>query len=143
MKILKATLAAAALAAAAPGLVQAQQARTPQLRIDYTREVLPNGLTVLYHVDRSTPLVAVEMMYNVGSKHEEPGRTGFAHLFEHIMLFMGSKNAAAGQRFALLEKAGGRAGADINGTTSWDRTNYFEQVPSNQLALALWLESED
>jgi predicted Zn-dependent peptidase len=140
MATLKTTLASIVLVAAALAPAAAQQ--SPRLRIDFTQETLPNGLTVLYHVDRSTPLVAVEVMYNVGSKHEEPGRTGFAHLFEHIMLFMGSKNAAAGQRFALLEKAGGRAGADINGTTSWDRTNYFEQIPSNQLELALWLESD-
>jgi zinc protease len=143
MSTLKATLLSLAIATAgAAAGAQGAANQTPRLRLDFTRETLPNGLTVLYHVDRSTPLVAVEVMYNVGSKHEEPGRTGFAHLFEHIMLFMGSKNAAAGQRFALLEKAGGRAGADINGTTSWDRTNYFEQVPSNQLELALWLESD-
>jgi len=80
-------------------------------------------------------------MYNVGSKSEQPGKTGFAHLFEHVM-FKGSRNVADGQHWALLEKAGGRAGADINGTTAWDRTNYFEQVPSNQLELALWLESD-
>jgi predicted Zn-dependent peptidase len=80
-------------------------------------------------------------MYNVGSKSERPGKTGFAHLFEHMM-FKGSRNVADGQHWALLEKAGGRAGADINGTTSWDRTNYFEQVPSNQLDLALWLEAD-
>src|SRR4051812_4194488 len=72
---------------------------------------------------------------------EQPGRTGFAHLFEHMM-FKGSKNVADGQHFQLLEAAGGRAGADINGTTSWDRTNYFEQIPSNQLELGLWLESD-
>jgi zinc protease len=72
---------------------------------------------------------------------EQPGRTGFAHLFEHMM-FQGSKNVPKGQHFALLEAAGGRGGADINGTTNWDRTNYFEQLPSNQLELALWLESD-
>ncbi|HXQ78563.1 MAG TPA: pitrilysin family protein, partial [Gemmatimonadaceae bacterium] len=84
---------------------------------------------------------AVLLWYNVGSKMEQPGHTGFAHLFEHMM-FKGSKNVADGQHWALLEAAGGRAGNDINGTTSWDRTNYFEQVPSNQLELALWLESD-
>jgi predicted Zn-dependent peptidase len=72
---------------------------------------------------------------------EQPGRTGFAHLFEHMM-FQGSKNVPKGQHFGLLEAAGGRGGADINGTTNWDRTNYFEQVPSNQLELALWLEAD-
>jgi zinc protease len=114
---------------------------TPQLKISYTLDSLPNGLHVIYHVDRSTPVAAVEVMYNVGSKSEQPGKTGFAHLFEHVM-FKGSRNVADGQHWALLEKAGGRAGADINGTTAWDRTNYFEQVPSNQLELALWLEAD-
>jgi zinc protease len=118
-----------------------QAGKSPELRVDYTKETLPNGLTVLYHVDHSTPVAAVLLWYNVGSKMEQPGKTGFAHLFEHMM-FKGSKNVADGQHFALLEAAGGRAGADINGTTSWDRTNYFEQLPSNQLELALWLESD-
>ncbi|MFL5487870.1 MAG: M16 family metallopeptidase [Gemmatimonadaceae bacterium] len=120
---------------------KAQAGKSPELRVDYTRETLPNGLNVIYHVDHSTPVAAVLLWYNVGSKMEQPGRTGFAHLFEHMM-FKGSKNVADGQHFALLEAAGGRAGADINGTTTWDRTNYFEQVPSNQLELALWLESD-
>ena len=119
----------------------AQTGKSPELRVDYTRETLPNGLNVIYHVDHSTPVAAVLLWYNVGSKMEQPGRTGFAHLFEHMM-FKGSKNVADGQHWALLEAAGGRAGNDINGTTSWDRTNYFEQVPSNQLELALWLESD-
>src|ERR671933_863042 len=139
-------LAAAALGAVAPLAVVAQAPAsaakaTPALRIDYVEDSLPNGLKVLYHVDHSSPLAAVMVWYNVGSKNEEGGRTGFAHLFEHMM-FKGSKNVADGQHFGLLERAGGRAGADINGTTSWDRTNYFEQVPSNQLALALWLEAD-
>jgi predicted Zn-dependent peptidase len=129
----------AATSAGAQGKTQA--GRSPELRVDYTKETLPNGLTVLYHVDHSTPVAAVLLWYNVGSKMEQPGHTGFAHLFEHMM-FKGSKNVADGQHWALLEAAGGRAGADINGTTSWDRTNYFEQVPSNQLELALWLESD-
>lgn len=118
-----------------------QPGKSPELRIDFTRETLPNGLNVIYHVDHSTPVAAVLLWYNVGSKMEQPGRTGFAHLFEHMM-FKGSKNVADGQHWALLEAAGGRAGNDINGTTNWDRTNYFEQVPSNQLELALWLESD-
>jgi len=115
--------------------------KSPELRVDFTRETLPNGLNVIYHVDHSTPVAAVLLWYNVGSKMEQPGKTGFAHLFEHMM-FKGSKNVGDGQHFALLEAAGGRAGSDINGTTSWDRTNYFEQIPSNQLELALWLESD-
>ena len=118
-----------------------QAAKSPELRVDFTRETLPNGLNVIYHVDHTTPVAAVLLIYNVGSKMEQPGKTGFAHLFEHMM-FKGSKNVADGQHFALLEAAGGRAGSDINGTTSWDRTNYFEQIPSNQLELGLWLESD-
>jgi zinc protease len=120
---------------------KSQAGKSPELRIDFTRETLPNGLNVIYHVDHSTPVAAVLLWYNVGSKMEQPGRTGFAHLFEHMM-FQGSKNVPKGQHFALLEAAGGRGGADINGTTSWDRTNYFEQVPSNQVELALWLEAD-
>jgi zinc protease len=111
------------------------------VRLDYVHDTLPNGLNVIYHVDRATPIVAVNIWYNVGSKHEQPGRTGFAHLFEHVM-FKGSQNVGDGQHFALLEQAGGRGGTDINGTTWYDRTNYFEQVPSNQLELALWLEAD-
>ena len=118
-----------------------QAGKSPELRVDFTRETLPNGLNVIYHVDHTTPVAAVLLIYNVGSKMEQPGKTGFAHLFEHMM-FKGSKNVADGQHFALLEAAGGRAGSDINGTTSWDRTNYFEQIPSNQLELGLWLESD-
>ena len=134
-------LACAALAVAVAAPLNAQNAAAPKIRIDYTQEVLPNGLTVLYSLDRSTPVVAVEIMYNVGSKHEQVGRTGFAHLFEHVM-FKGSRNVADGEHWSMLEKAGGRAGSDINGTTWTDRTNYFEQVPSNYLELALWLESD-
>jgi len=133
-------LAASAVGAGAQAR-NAQPGKSPELRVDFTRETLPNGLNVIYHVDHSTPVAAVLLWYNVGSKMEQPGRTGFAHLFEHMM-FKGSKNVADGQHWALLEAAGGRAGNDINGTTSWDRTNYFEQVPSNQLELALWLEAD-
>ncbi len=144
---MRTTLLLAALAlVSTPALeAQARQQRAGQqpatLRIDYVQDSLPNGLQVIYHVDRSTPVAAVVVWYKVGSKHEEPGRTGFAHLFEHMM-FKGSRNVADGQHFGLLEAAGGRAGQDINGTTSNDRTNYFQQVPSNQLELAIWLEAD-
>jgi zinc protease len=139
-------LLALPLAALLPCALAAQTrtpaARAPQAgRISFTEETLPNGLHVVYSEDHSAPVVAVDIWYNVGSKNEQPGRTGFAHLFEHMM-FKGSKNVADGQHFALLEGAGARAGADINGTTAWDRTNYFEQLPSNQLELALWLEAD-
>src|SRR6478672_10992712 len=122
-------------------VLSARAQSTPQVKISYVQDSLPNGLHVIYSIDHSTPVVAVEVMYNVGSKSERTGKTGFAHLFEHMM-FKGSRDVADGQHWSLLEKAGGRAGADINGTTSWDRTNYFEQVPSNQLDLALWLEAD-
>jgi zinc protease len=131
------------LPATAPAQARDQRAaqQPRELRIEYVQDSLPNGLQVIYHVDRSTPVAAVVVWYDVGSKHEEPGRTGFAHLFEHMM-FKGSRNVPDGQHFGLLEQAGGRAGQDINGTTSNDRTNYFQQVPSNQLELALWLEAD-
>jgi zinc protease len=116
--------------------------QSPQYpRVEFVRDSLPNGLQVIYHEDHATPVVGVNLWYNVGSKNEVEGRTGFAHLFEHMM-FKGSKNVPDGQHFSLLEAAGGRAGNDINGTTYYDRTNYFEQVPSNQLELALWLEGD-
>ena len=138
-------LLAAALAAVLPLALAAQSQAPPAaeaVRLDFTEETLPNGLRVVLHVDRSTPLVSTMLWYDVGSKHEQPGRTGFAHLFEHLMLFTGSRNVPEGQHFAMLEAAGGRAGADINGTTSNDRTNYFQQVPSHMLELALWLEAD-
>ncbi|MET0398987.1 MAG: pitrilysin family protein [Longimicrobiaceae bacterium] len=138
-------LLAAALAAVLPLALAAQSQAPPaaeSVRLEYTEETLPNGLKVVYHVDRSNPLVSTVLWYDVGSKHEQPGRTGFAHLFEHLMLFTGSRNVPEGQHFAILEAAGGRAGADINGTTSNDRTNYFQQVPSHMVELALWLEAD-
>jgi zinc protease len=108
------------------------------VRLEYVADTLPNGLRVVYHVDRSTPVVAVEVWYDVGAKHEVPGRTGLAHLFEHMM-FKGSRNVADGQHHALLAAAGA---AGVNGGTSTDWTSYVEQVPSNQLELALWMEAD-
>ena len=98
---------------------------------------LNNGLTVILHEDHSAPLTAVMMMYHVGSKNEKVKRTGFAHLFEHVM-FKGSEHVADGEHFKLLQEVG----ANINGSTTEDRTNYFEVVPSNYLELALYLESD-
>ena len=97
---------------------------------------LKNGLRVVLHEDRSTPVVAVNTWYHVGSKNEETGRTGFAHLFEHMM-FQGSKNYNT-DYFTPLQEAGG----NINGTTNQDRTWYYETVPSNFLELALFLEAD-
>jgi len=98
---------------------------------------LPNGLRVTLSEDHTAPIVAVNLWYHVGSANERAGRTGFAHLFEH-MLFQGSANVAANEHFELVQRAGGT----LNGSTWLDRTNYYETVPSNQLELALWLEAD-
>lgn len=105
-------------------------------KIPYEKYTLPNGMDVILHEDHSTPVVGVDIWYHVGSKNEAPGRTGFAHLFEHMM-FQGSKHFDD-DYFLPLQKAGG----SVNGSTSMDRTNYFETVPSNFLELALWMESD-
>jgi predicted Zn-dependent peptidase len=97
---------------------------------------LANGLSVTLSEDHTAPLVAVNLWYHVGSANERAGRTGFAHLFEH-MLFQGSASVAANEHFELVQRAGGT----LNGSTWLDRTNYYETVPSNQLELALWLEA--
>ena len=107
------------------------------MQIPIETETLPNGLRVTYSEDHVAPLVAVNLWYHVGSANEREGRTGFAHLFEH-MLFQGSANVEANEHFELVQRAGGT----LNGSTWLDRTNYFETVPSNQLALALWLEAD-
>jgi zinc protease len=105
--------------------------------IPHEKFTLPNGLEVILHVDRSVPIVAVNTWYKVGSGDEKPGRTGFAHLYEHIM-FMGSKNVPVGKFDQWLEAAG----ASNNGTTNGDRTNYYETGPSNALKLMLWLDAD-
>jgi zinc protease len=105
--------------------------------LTHERYTLDNGLTVILHEDRSTPMVAVNVWYRVGSGDEQPGRTGFAHLFEHVM-FMGSEHVPVGAFDQWLEAAG----ANNNGSTNPDRTNYFEWMPSNALPLALWLEAD-
>ncbi len=106
------------------------------MNIPFTREVLDNGLNVIVHEDRDCPIVAVNIWYHVGSKNETPGRTGFAHLFEHLM-FEGSEHHDKGF-FRPLQEAGGQ----LNGSTNADRTNYWEVVPTNALELALWMESD-
>ncbi|GAA4447147.1 pitrilysin family protein [Nibrella saemangeumensis] len=108
-----------------------------QGRIKFTEYDLPNGLHVILHQDNSTPLVAVTVMYHVGSKNEKPGRSGFAHFFEHLM-FEGSENIKRGQYMKTVEGAGGQ----LNANTSNDRTFYYEVMPSNKLELGLYLESE-
>ncbi len=104
---------------------------------DLQRTSLANGLKVVLHRDPSLPLVAVNLWYHVGSKNEGPGRTGFAHLFEHL-LFQGSENVGTNDHFRYIQQAGGVA----NGSTWYDRTNYFEVLPSHHLDLGLWLESD-
>jgi len=125
-------LAALLVACALPATLAAQS-----LRVPYTTFTLPNGLKVIVHEDHSVPIVTVNTWYHVGSGDERPGRTGFAHLFEHLM-FMGSQNVPTGQFDQLLEAAG----ADNNGSTTEDRTNYFEDGPTNALPLMLYLDSD-
>ncbi len=108
-----------------------------QLNIKFEKYTLPNGLQVILHEDQSTPIVAVNIWYHVGSAREKVGRTGFAHLFEHMM-FQGSQNVAKGGHFGSLQDAGG----SLNGSTANDRTNYWENVPSQFLELALYLEAD-
>ena len=117
-------------------IAQAQDARPP-LTVPYRMFKLDNGLNVILHQDRSVPVVAVNVWYHVGSANEKPGRTGFAHLFEHLM-FEGSGNVEEGAFDTLLEAAGGTN----NGSTTNDRTNYYEDIPSSALELALFLESD-
>jgi len=115
---------------------QSKTLKVPELK--YEKYTLPNGLEVILREDHKLPLVAVDLWYHVGPVDEKAGRTGFAHLFEHMM-FEGSEHVGEKAHFKYLEGAGA---TDINGTTSYDRTNYFETVPSNELDLALWLESD-
>lgn len=130
--VLAATTAAAFLTPSARA-----DERTPQIPdLKVEKYTLPNGLQVILHEDHTTPVVGVNIWYKVGSKNEKTGRTGFAHLFEHLM-FQGSKNHDD-EYFGPLEKIG----AQINGSTSTDRTNYYENIPSNALELALWEESD-
>lgn len=105
--------------------------------VAFSDERLPNGLRLIIAEDHLAPVVAVNLWYNVGSKHEQPGRTGFAHLFEHVM-FQGSAHVGKAEHMAIVQAAGGVA----NGSTWLDRTNYYETLPSNQLELALWLEAD-
>lgn len=121
-----------------PLRAQAPAAKAPAApRIPFEKFTLPNGLEVILHVDRSVPIVTVNSWYKVGSGDEKPGRTGFAHLFEHVM-FMGSQHVPVGKFDEWLEAAG----ANNNGSTNFDRTNYYETGPSNALPLMLWLDAD-
>jgi len=115
--------------------LQAQTARN--VRVDFKETTLKNGLRVITVEDHSAPVIALSITYNVGSRNERQGRTGFAHLFEHMM-FKGSENVGSGEHFLLVFNNGGT----MNGTTNEDRTNYFEALPANQLDLALFLEAD-
>jgi zinc protease len=128
---------APAPAPAARSVARPDAAPAPMPRLAVEKYTLPNGLEVILHEDRSVPVVAVNTRYKVGSGDEKPGRTGFAHLFEHVM-FMGSEHVPVGAFDRWLEAAG----ANNNGTTDTDRTNYFEWMPSNALPLALWLDAD-
>ncbi len=130
LRVIPALVCALAVTAAAAG-------QSSAINIPFERYTLPNGLTVIQALDRSTPTVAVNMWYHVGSKNEEPGRTGFAHLFEHVM-FTGSGNVPYG----LHDKLTNGVGGGNNGTTNNDRTSYYETVPSNYLESAIWLEAD-
>lgn len=130
---MKGILLAAVLSAAQ--ILLAAQVRLPHL--DMTDQRLANGLRVIIVPDHTAPVFGIDVAYNVGSRNERPGRTGFAHLFEHMM-FQGSKNVGKGEHFILVFNNGG----NMNGTTNSDRTTYFETLPKNQLDLALFLESD-
>jgi zinc protease len=121
------------LALAASGSAQ----KAKEIDVPYERFVLDNGLTVIVHEDHKAPIVAVNIWYHVGSKNEKPGKTGFAHLFEHLM-FGGSEHSS-GRYIETMERIGA---TDLNGTTNPDRTNYFQNVPTSALDLTLWMESD-
>lgn len=118
-------------------LIRDASAKQAELSIPYKKFQLDNGLTLVLHQDNSDPLVHVDVTYHVGSSREEPGKSGFAHFFEHMM-FQGSENVADEQHFKIITEAGG----EMNGTTNSDRTNYYQTVPANQLEKVLWLEAD-
>jgi predicted Zn-dependent peptidase len=135
--VLSSAALVAALAPAARAMPASPPARIDNLALSIQRVTLENGLRVVLNVDRTAPNVAVSVTYDVGSRNEQPGKSGFAHLFEHMM-FEGSAHVGKGEHFKLITARGG----NLNGTTSTDRTNYFEMLPSSELALAVWLESD-
>ncbi|MCG9881750.1 MAG: insulinase family protein, partial [Bacteroidia bacterium] len=118
-------------------LLEKVTANPGELKIGYEKYLLPNGLTLIIHEDHSDPIVHVEVTYHVGSARETPGKSGFAHFFEHMM-FQGSLNVKDEEHFKIVQGAGGQ----MNGTTNRDRTNYFQTLPANYLETALWLEAD-
>ena len=133
-----ASLPASAAPESTSTLAEARKPEAPTVNIDFERYTLANGLEVILHQDRSSPQVAVNLWYHVGSGNEVPGRSGFAHLFEHMM-FQGAKHIGEDVHFDILREIGGTG---VNGTTNSDRTNYYEIVPAHHLETALWLESD-
>src|SRR4051794_2120041 len=129
---MRTALAAGVLALSAVITMQAQQ-----IEIPFQKFTLPNGLTVIVHEDHKSPIVALNVWYHVGSKNEKPGKTGFAHLFEHLM-FGGSEHMQE-RYIEAMERVGA---TDLNGTTNEDRTNYFENVPTSAFDYALFAESD-
>ncbi len=119
-------------------LAFAQAPASASLKVEHEKYQLDNGLEVILHVDKRLPVVAVNVWYHVGAFHEPEGRSGFAHLFEHMM-FQGSAHVGDDQHIGMLERLGA---TDLNGTTNFYRTNYFQSVPTNHLETALWLESD-
>ena len=136
MKKLSCVLLALVAAAVTIWCVPLQAAVRPP-KLDYQRIVLPNGLVVILHQDRSTPIVHVELWYHVGSKNEKPGRTGFAHFFEHMM-FKGSRNVEPEQHTSIVASVGGQA----NAYTNEDTTVFWQTLPSQYLPLVLWMEAD-
>jgi zinc protease len=120
-----------------PQLIEKVSAAPGELKISYEKWQLPNGLTIYVHEDKSDPIVHVEVTYHVGSARETPGKSGFAHFFEHMM-FQGSLHVADEEHFKIIEGAGGT----MNGTTNRDRTNYYQTLPKNYLETAIWLEAD-
>src|SRR6202166_4098894 len=116
---------------------QTKSAQTTEIDIPYERFVLDNGLTLSVHEDHKAPIVAINTWYHVGSKNEKQGRTGFAHLFEHLMF--GGSDHAKGSYIEAMQRVGA---TDLNGTTNNDRTNYFENVPTSAVDYTLWMESD-
>ncbi|NLY93362.1 MAG: insulinase family protein [Myxococcales bacterium] len=138
MRTITAWLAGLALATALfAGLSSSAEAEGPLENLVIQRHTLSNGLRVVLNPDPKVPTVAIAVYYDVGSRNEEQGRSGFAHLFEHMM-FQGSANVGKAEHFTLINSRGGSA----NGTTSEDRTNYYETLPSNELHLGIWLEAD-
>src|SRR5262245_46924141 len=131
MKLTKQTISTVILAFLV--VVPAAMAQT----VNFTEHKLKNGLRIILSEDHSAPTYSISVVYNVGSRDERKGRTGFAHLFEHMM-FQGSENVGKGEHFVLIENNGG----GMNGSTNTDRTEYHETLPSNQIDLGLFLESD-